>query len=93
MLEGQESLLDGIWDVGGTAEHFLCFMDGTKYRTNFFGICYKHLWSKQEKGCKQRRGTREEWNTHPLPAMVMKPTVFSGLESTFVWKRVVTASD
>lgn len=31
--------------------------------------------------------------TDPLAAMVMKPTVFSGFESTFVWKRVVTASD
>lgn len=32
-------------------------------------------------------------DTHPFPALVIQPTVFSGLESILELKTVVTASD
>ena len=92
VLECELGYGDGSGNIGSATNLACGGMECLENLTNVLGVCYEDLWATQAKEVMRGRSWGGRTVTHPLPAIVMTPTVFSGLESILVWKMVLTAS-
>ena len=89
MLERELRNGDTGWDVNGAADVTSCLVYCLPDLAEILGVCDEYFRAGTLLGGCIERDLRQ---AHPFPAMLMTPTVFSGLESILVWKTMLTAS-